>query len=310
MAGRELMDTKYLSTRCCVVGGGPAGVMLGFLLARAGVDVVVLEKHEDFLRDFRGDTIHPSTLELMHELGLLDEFLKLPHRKVRRLAVQIGATSLTIADFTHLPTVCKFIALMPQWDFLEFLATHARRFQGFHLLMDTSATDVMLDGDRVVGVRATSDNGAIEIRADLVVGADGRRSTVRSSAGFKADNLGAPMDVLWMRLSRRPDDGSEAFGHVEGNRIFIMLDRGDCWQCAFVIPKGSADELMKTDIGAFRGMILEMSPWLGERVDELKGWNDVMLLTVAVDRLRRWHRRGLLCIGDAPRHVADRRSGH
>ena len=299
MAGRDLMDTKYLSTRCCIVGGGPAGVMLGFLLARAGVDVVVLEKHADFLRDFRDDTIHPSTLELMHELGLLDEFLKLPHREVRRLAVQIGATSLTIADFTHLPTVCKFVALMPQWDFLEFLAAHGRRFPGFHIMMETSATDVILDGDRVAGVRALSETGAIEIRADLVVGADGRRSTVRSSAGFKADNLGAPMDVLWMRLSRRPGDRSDVFGHVQGNRMFIMLDRGDYWQCAFVIPKGSADELMKTDIGAFRGMILEMSPWLGERVNELKAWNDVKLLTVAVDRLPRWHRPGLLCIGDA-----------
>ena len=293
------MDTKNLSTRCCIVGGGPAGVMLGFLLARAGVDVIVLEKHADFLRDFRGDTIHPSTLELMHELGLLDEFLKLPHRKVERIGAQIGGAKLTIADFTHLPTVCKFIALMPQWDFLEFMAAHGRRFQGFHLMMETSATDVILDGDRVAGVRATSEAGAILIRADLVVGADGRRSTVRSSAGFKADNLGAPMDVLWMRLSRRPGDCSEAFGHVEGNRMFIMLDRGDYWQCAFVIPKGSADELMKTDIGAFRGIILEMSPWLGDRVNELKDWSDVKLLTVAVDRLPRWHRPGLLCIGDS-----------
>ena len=293
------MDTKNLSTRCCIVGGGPAGVMLGFLLARAGVDVVVLEKHADFLRDFRGDTIHPSTLELMHELGLLDEFLKLPHREVRRLGVQIGAANLTIADFTHLPTVCKFVALMPQWDFLEFLAAHGRRFQGFHIMMNTSATDLILDGDRVAGVRATSETGAIEIRADLVVGADGRHSTVRSSAGFKADNLGAPMDVLWMRLSRRQGDGSEVFGHVEGNRMFIMLDRGDYWQCAFVIPKGSADALMKTDIGGFRGTILDLSPWLGDRVNELKDWNDVKLLTVAVDRLSRWHRPGLLCIGDS-----------
>ena len=259
----------------------------------------MLEKHADFLRDFRGDTIHPSTLELMHELGLLDEFLKLPHREVRGLGVQIGATNLKIADFTRLPTVCKFIALMPQWDFLEFLAAHGSRFPGFHLMMNTSATDVILDDGRVVGVRASSETGAIEIRADLVVGADGRRSAVRSSAGFKADNLGAPMDVLWMRLSRRPGDRSDAFGHVEGNRMFIMLDRGDYWQCAFLIAKGSADELMKTDIGAFRGVIAEMSPWLEDRVNELKGWSDVKLLTVAVDRLPRWHRPGLLCIGDA-----------
>ena len=293
------MDTKHLSTRCCIVGGGPAGVMLGFLLARAGVDVIVLEKHADFLRDFRGDTIHPSTLELMHELGLLDEFLKLPHRKVERVGVQIGAASLTIADFTNLPTVCKFVALMPQWDFLEFLAAHGRRFQGFHVMMNTSATDVVLDGDQVTGVRAMSETGPVEIRAELVVGADGRHSTVRSSAGFEADNLGAPMDVLWMRLPRRPGDGSEVFGHVDGNRMFIMLDRGDYWQCAFLIPKGSADALMKTDIAAFRGIILEMSPWLGDRVNELKSWNDVRLLTVAVDRLPRWYRPGLLCIGDA-----------
>ena len=294
------MDTKYLSTRCCIVGGGPAGVMLGFLLARAGVDVVVLEKHADFLRDFRGDTIHPSTLELMHELGLLDEFLKLPHREVRRLAVQIGATSLTIADFTQSSDRLQIHRPHAAMGFSRISGRAWPPFsKGFHLMMETSATDLILDGDRVVGVRALSETGAIEIRADLVVGADGRRSTVRSSAGFKADNLGAPMDVLWMRLSRRPDDGSEAFGHVEGNRMFIMLDRGDYWQCAFVIPKGSADELMKTGIGAFRGMILEMSPWLGERVNELKAWNDVKLLTVAVDRLRRWHRPGLLCIGDA-----------
>jgi 2-polyprenyl-6-methoxyphenol hydroxylase-like FAD-dependent oxidoreductase len=293
------MDTKYRSTRCCIIGGGPAGVMLGFLLARAGVDVTVLEKHADFLRDFRGDTIHPSTLELMHELGLLDEFLKLPHCGVERVGVQIGATSMTIADFTKLPTVCKFVALMPQWDFLEFLVAHGRRYRGFHIMMETSATDVIRDGDRVAGVRATSETGAIEIRADLVVGADGRHSTVRSSAGFAVANLGAPMDVLWMRLSRRPGDGSDVLGHMEGNRIFIMLDRGDYWQCAFVIPKGSADELMKTDIGAFRGKILEMSPWLGDRVNELKAWNNVKLLTVAVDRLPRWYRPGPLCIGDA-----------
>jgi 2-polyprenyl-6-methoxyphenol hydroxylase-like FAD-dependent oxidoreductase len=296
---RDLMDTKYLSTRCCIVGGGPAGVMLGFLLARAGVDVIVLEKHADFLRDFRGDTIHPSTLDLMHELGLLDEFLKLPHRRVERLRAQIGATSVTIADFTRLPTVCKFVALMPQWDFLEFLTAHGRRYQGFHMMMKASATDIIRDRGRVVGVRASSETGAIEIRADLVVGADGRRSTIRPSAGFAVDNLGAPMDVLWMRLSRRPGDRSDVFGHAEGNRIFIMLDRGDYWQCAFVIPKGSAEELMKRDLAAFRGMILEMSPWLGDRVSELKVWNDVKLLTVAVDRLPRWYRPGLLCIGDA-----------
>jgi 2-polyprenyl-6-methoxyphenol hydroxylase-like FAD-dependent oxidoreductase len=290
---------KSLTTRCCIAGGGPAGMMLGFLLARAGVDVVVLEKHADFLRDFRGDTIHPSTLELMHELGLLDEFLKLPHRKVQRLGGQIGDTRVTLADFTGLPTVCKFIAFMPQWDFLGFLAAHGRRYDGFHVMMKAEATDLIQDGSRVAGVRATTGAGPVEIRADLVVGADGRHSTVRALAGFQVDDLGAPMDVLWMRLSRRPDDGFEAFGHLEVGRIFIMVDRGDYWQCAFVIPKGSADTLMKQDIGEFRRMILALSPWLTERVNELKSWDDVKLLTVALDRLPQWSRPGLLCIGDA-----------
>jgi 2-polyprenyl-6-methoxyphenol hydroxylase-like FAD-dependent oxidoreductase len=293
------MTEKIHTTRCCIAGGGPAGMMLGFLLARAGVDVVVLEKHGDFLRDFRGDTIHPSTLELMHELGLLDEFLKQPHREVRHLSGQIGDTTIPIADFGGLPTVCKFLALMPQWDFLNFLAAHGRRYAGFHLMMKTAVTDLIETTGRVTGVRAACDGAAVEIRADLVIGADGRHSTVRERAGFTVQDLGAPMDVLWLRMSRRPDDIAEAFGHMEAGRIFIMLDRGDYWQCAFVIPKGSADELRGKDIGVFRNMILELSPWLGERVDEIKSWDDVKLLTVALDRLAQWYRPGLLCIGDA-----------
>jgi len=293
------MTEKIHTTRCCIAGGGPAGMMLGFLLARAGVDVVVLEKHADFLRDFRGDTIHPSTLELMHELGLLDEFLKQPHHEVRHLSGQIGDTTIPIADFGGLPTVCKFLAFMPQWDFLNFLAAHGRRYAGFHLMMKTAVTDLIETGGRVTGVRAACDGAAVEIRADLVVGADGRHSTVRERAGFTVEDLGAPMDVLWLRMSRRPDDSAEAFGHMEAGRIFIMLDRGDYWQCAFVIPKGSADELRRKDIGVFRKMILALSPWLGERVDEIKSWDDVKLLTVALDRLAQWYRPGLLCIGDA-----------
>jgi 2-polyprenyl-6-methoxyphenol hydroxylase-like FAD-dependent oxidoreductase len=293
------MAAATLTTRCCIAGGGPAGMMLGYLLARAGVDVVVLEKHADFLRDFRGDTIHPSTLELMHELGLLDEFLRQPHHKVAHLSAQIGDTRVDLADFSGLPTVCKFIAFMPQWDFLNFFAAHGRRYQGFHLLMQTAAQDLILDGDRVVGVSAIGPDGPLEIRADLVVGADGRHSTVRERAGFKVIDIGAPMDILWLRLSRQPDDASEAFGHIEAGRFFIMLDRGDYWQCAFVIPKGSADALRQKDIGEFRRIILELSPWLGERVNELKSWDDVKLLTVALDRLSRWYRPGLLCIGDA-----------
>jgi len=274
-------------------------MMLGFLLARAGLDVVVLEKHADFLRDFRGDTIHPSTLELMHELGLLHEFLQRPHQEVRQLTAQIGDAHVILADFSSVPTVCKFIAFMPQWDFLNFLADRGRRYDGFHLMMETEATDLIEDDGRVVGVRAVTPRGPVEVRADLVIGADGRHSTVRERAGLKVNDLGAPMDVLWMRISQRPEDESEAFGHVEAGRFFIMLDRGDYWQCAFVIPKGTADVLRTKDISEFCGTIRELSPWLGERVDELKSWEDVKLLSVAVDRLERWYRPGLLCIGDA-----------
>ncbi len=293
------MAAQTISTQCCITGGGPAGMMLGFLLARAGVDVVVLEKHGDFLRDFRGDTIHPSTLELMHELGLLDEFLKLPHHKVDRIGGQIGDTAITLADMTGLPTTCKYIAFMPQWDFLNFLAAHGRRYRGFHLMMNTQATDLVFEGEQVTGVRALAEGAEVEIHADLVVAADGRHSTLRERAGFAVEDLGAPMDVLWMRLSRLPDDVSAAFGHIEAGRFFIMLNRGDYWQCAYVIAKGSADALMKKPIADFRAMILELSPWLTDRVNELRSWDDVKLLTVAVDRLKQWYRPGLLCIGDA-----------
>jgi 2-polyprenyl-6-methoxyphenol hydroxylase-like FAD-dependent oxidoreductase len=274
-------------------------MMEGFLLARAGVDVVVLEKHADFLRDFRGDTIHPSTLELLHELGLLDAFLRLPHDEVGSVGAQISGTRVTVADFSRLSTTCKFLVFMPQWDFLDFMAECGRRYRGFHLMMKTEATDLIEEGGRIVGVRANAEAGAVEIRADLTIGADGRHSMLRDRAGLQVDDLGAPMDVLWMRLSRRPDDDADPFGHFEAGRILVMLNRGDNWQCAYVIPKGSADELMKRDIGDFRRTILALSPWLAERVNELKSWDDVKLLTVALDRLPRWYRPGLLCIGDA-----------
>src|ERR1700761_3968689 len=204
-----------IATTCCVAGGGPAGVMLGFLLARAGVNVVVLEKHADFFRDFRGDTIHPSTLELMFELGLLDQFLKLPHNKVDHMTALIGAERVAAVDLTHLPTRCKYIALMPQWDFLNFIAAQGKRYPTFDLHMNTEATGLIEEGGRVVGVVAKGPDGEVSIRADLVVGADGRHSTVRDKAGFKSEDYGAPMDVLWFRLTRKASDDSETFGHFE-----------------------------------------------------------------------------------------------
>jgi 2-polyprenyl-6-methoxyphenol hydroxylase-like FAD-dependent oxidoreductase len=293
------MPSASLTTTCCIAGGGPAGMMLGFLLARAGVKVTVLEKHADFLRDFRGDTIHPSTLELMHELGLLDEFLKLPHSRVERLSGQIGDTTIHLADFTHLPTHCKFIALMPQWDFLDFLSVQGKRYPAFDLHMRTEATELIEEGGRVVGVKAKSPDGEFDIRADLVVGCDGRHSTVRERAGFAVENLGAPMDILWFRISRREGDTAETFGHMEAGMMMVMLNRNDYWQCAYVIPKGGIDRVKAKGFPAFLDSIAFMSPFLRDRLGEVKGWDDVKLLTVAVDRLPRWHKPGLLCIGDA-----------
>jgi 2-polyprenyl-6-methoxyphenol hydroxylase-like FAD-dependent oxidoreductase len=288
-----------LNTRCCVVGGGPAGMMLGFLLARAGVDVVILEKHADFFRDFRGDTVHPSTLELMYELGLLDEFLKVPHDKLERLTAQIGSETITPIDFTHLPTHCKFIALMPQWDFLNFMAEHGKRYKTFDLRMSAQAEELIEEGGRIVGVRAGTADGALTIRADLVVGCDGRHSTVREKAGLKGDDFGAPMDVLWFRMPRKISDNANTFGHVEAGRFFIMLDRGDYWQCAYVIPKGGIERVKAKGLDAFRQSVVEMSPFLADRVSQLASWDDVKLLSVAVDRLQKWWRPGLICIGDA-----------
>ncbi len=293
------MAAERLSTRCCIVGGGPCGLMLGFLLARAGVDVVVLEKHGDFLRDFRGDTIHPSTLDVMGELGLLDEFLKLPHQKAPSISAYFGGHEYAFADFTHLPTRCKFVALMPQWDFLNFLADRGKSYPSFHLRMRTEAVDLIEDNGRVAGVRANTPNGALEVRADLTVGCDGRHSTVCARAGLEGEDLGAPMDVLWFRLPKKANDPDETMGRFEVGRIVIMLDRGDYWQCAFVIRKGTTEEIKRAGLPAFRRSVAQIAPVFADRVDELKDWDQIKLLTVAVNRLRRWHRPGLLCIGDA-----------
>ncbi|HEY2986308.1 MAG TPA: FAD-dependent oxidoreductase [Candidatus Binatia bacterium] len=293
------MAAENTSARCCIAGGGPAGMMLGCLLARAGVEVVVLEKHADFLRDFRGDTIHPSTLEVMRELGLLDEFLKLPHQEVPRLNAQFGDMRITIADFSHLPVRCKFIAMMPQWDFLDFLADHAAVYPGFRLMMKTEVTGLMEESGRVVGVSATTPEGSIEIRADLVVGADGRNSIVRDKAGLPVKDFDAPMDVLWFRLSRKPDDPDQTMGRFDIGRIFVSINRGDYWQCGFVIPKGQVEEVRRRGLEAFRNNVAALAPYAKDRVGELRSWDDIKLLTVRVDRLFKWYRPGLLCIGDA-----------
>jgi len=293
------MPNAPIETKCCVVGGGPAGIMLGFLLARAGVDAVVLEKHADFFRDFRGDTIHPSTLELMYELGLLEQFLQLPHQKIERMAAQIGGQRVRMIDLTHLPTRCKYIALMPQWDFLNFVAQHGKRYRAFDLRMRAEATDIVEQGGRVVGVRARTPDGELTIRAALVVGCDGRHSTVREKAGFISDDYGAPMDVLWFRLPHRQTDQTETFGHIEAGTMMIMLNRGDYWQCAFIIPKGGIDRVRAAGLDAFRSRVVTMSSDLADRVGQLRSWDDVKLLSVAVDRLRQWWRPGLICIGDA-----------
>jgi 2-polyprenyl-6-methoxyphenol hydroxylase-like FAD-dependent oxidoreductase len=293
------MPDTTITAQCCIVGGGPAGIMLGFLLARAGVRVVVLEKHADFFRDFRGDTVHPSTLELMVELGLIDEFLKLPHQKVETLSAQIGAKHLQMADFRHLPTHCKFIALMPQWSFLNFLAEKGKRHKTFDLRMQAEATDLIEENGRIVGLTARTPDGALTVRADVTVGCDGRHSTVREKAGFKSDDYGAPMDVLWFRVSRKTTDRADTFGHIEAGKLMVMLDRGDYWQCAYVIPKGGIERVKSEGLEAFRGRVVDMSPFLSDRIGELKSWDDVKLLSVAVDRLRKWWRPGLICIGDA-----------
>jgi len=290
---------EAVTTQCCIAGGGPAGMMLGFLLARAGIDVVVLEKHKDFFRDFRGDTIHPSTLELMHELGLLDEFLKVPHQAVSRMTFQIGAERIPMVDFGHLPTRCKFVALMPQWDFLDFIAKQGKRYPHFNLRMETEATDLIFDGDRVTGLRAKAPAGDLEIRAALVAGCDGRHSTVRQSAKLDVEDVGAPIDVLWFRLSRKAGDVEESGGHIEAGKMLVMLNRGDYWQCAYVIPKGGIETVKRESLAAFRDRVSEIEPFLKDRVGELNSFDDIKLLTVAIDRLRQWHQPGLLCIGDA-----------
>jgi 2-polyprenyl-6-methoxyphenol hydroxylase-like FAD-dependent oxidoreductase len=284
---------------CCVVGGGPAGMMLGFLLARAGVRVVVLEKHADFLRDFRGDTVHPSTLRVMDELGLLDALLALPYQKTEQLRGQVGGVTMTVADFRSLSPRWGFIAMMPQWDFLNFLADQGRRYRGFDLRMRAAVTELIEESGAVRGVIATTQDGPLEVRAKLTVGCDGRHSVVRERAGLAVENLGAPMDVLWFALPRRPTDPEDSVGRFDAGRIFVLINRGDHWQCGWVIPKGSFDELRTRGLTAFREELARIVPFAADRTGEIADWDAVKLLTVSVDRLNQWARPGLLCLGDA-----------
>ena len=291
--------TNTISTRCCVVGGGPAGMMAGYLLARAGIDVVVLEKHGDFLRDFRGDTIHPSTLDVMGELGLLEGLLRRPHSEVAHIDGIVGDERVHIADFSHLPTRCKFIAFMPQWDFLDYLANAARDLPTLRLMMNAEATDLIESDGVVRGIRGEAADGQFEIAADLVIAADGRRSCIREAAGLAVESLGAPMDAFWMRLSKQPQDQAATFGRISAGAMFIMLDRGDYWQCALLIRKGSADAIKAHGLDAFRHLLARASDMPAARFAEIDDLDKVKLLAVALDRLKDWAKPGLLCIGDA-----------
>ncbi len=287
------------TTTCAIAGGGPAGMMLGLLLARAGVDVTVIEKHGDFLRDFRGDTIHPSTLEVMHELGLEEAFLKLPHTRAPKLSAEMGGRTITMADFTRLPVRNRFIAFMPQWDFLDFLAKQALRYPNFRLMMGTKVVDVLEEGGRVAGLALDTADGTVALRSTLVVAADGRHSVVREKAGLEVESFGSPSEVVWMKLSKQPGDPLETMGHAGPRQGFVLIDRGDYWQCGYIVRRGTFAEMKEEGLEAFRNKVRDVSPLAPERMQEIASWDDVSLLQVRIDRLRRWWKPGLLAIGDA-----------
>ena len=273
--------------------------MAGYLLARAGVSVIVLEKHKNFLRDFRGDTVHPSTLEVVHELGLLEGFLQRGHQEVRHLSIRFGDIAAEIADLSHLPTHCKFVALMPQWDFLNFLTEAGRKFPGFEMKMQYEVMDLLEESGRIIGVKGKTPEGAFEARAHLTIGADGRHSVIREKAGLQIEDLGAPIDVLWMRLPKKPDDSYYALGHLKKGKMMVTINRDDYWQCAYVILKGAFEQIQQRGLPAFRDDIADVAPFLSDRTDTLRDWKDISLLSVRVDRLLAWSRPGLLCIGDS-----------
>ena len=294
-----MIATQEIRTTCAIAGAGPAGLMLGLLLARAGIDVVVVEKHGDFLRDFRGDTIHPSTLEVMRELDMLDEFLKLPHTRAPKLSAEMGGRTITIADFSRLPVKNRFIAFMPQWDFLNFLAAQAREYSNFRLMMQAEVTEVLEEQGKTVGLVVETPQGLSAIHSNLVVGADGRNSVVRKKAGLTIESFGTPSEVVWMKLSRQPGDPNEAMGHAGPRQGFVLIDRGDYWQCGYVIRRTTFAEIRDRGIDAFRPMVTDVSPLPAARMQEIRSFEDTSLLTVRIDRLKQWWRPGLICIGDA-----------
>jgi len=295
----EPATRRTIHARCCIVGGGPAGMMLGYLLGRAGVETLVLEKHADFFRDFRGDTVHPSTLQVMDELGLIDGFLKLPHQQLQKMEGKFGAASIRIADLSRLNVKYNFIAFMPQWDFLNFLRESGKRFTSLKVMMNTDATNLIWSGDAVAGVNANTPEGPVEIRSELTIGCDGRHSIVRQRANLEVEEIGAPMDVLWFRAGKRGNESESLFARLEPGKMLVTFDRGDYWQCAYVIGKGQYDAVKAGGLDAFRSDVMALAPILTPGIADVKSWDDVKLLTVAINRLKRWTRPGLLCIGDA-----------
>jgi 2-polyprenyl-6-methoxyphenol hydroxylase-like FAD-dependent oxidoreductase len=293
------MASGTIHTTCCIVGGGPAGIMLGYLLARKGVSVTVLEKHKDFFRDFRGDTVHPSTLELIYELGLLKDFLQVPHQELTSVGGVVGDFAFTAADFRRVPTRCKFVALMPQWDFLDFLTERAKAFSNFDLRMQHEVIDLLRTEGRINGVEAQTPDGPVQVRADLVVGCDGRHSTTRKAAQLQVLEFGVPIDVLWFRISRHDSDPDQLLGNINYGRVLVLINRGNYFQAGLLIQKGSFEEVKASGLDAFRRTVLQIAPYLGNRVNELNDWEQIKLLSVRLNRLRQWHRPGLLCIGDA-----------